>query len=291
MSYRVDNAIVMAAGVSSRFAPLSHEMPKALIPVRGEPLLERELRQLRDAGVPQIILVTGYMAECFAYLQQKFGVILVHNPAYSVRNNHSSIFAAREYLGNSYICSADNYFTDNPFEAEVDDAYYAALYADGETKEWCMQEGPDGYVNRVTIGGKNAWYMLGHVFWNEAFSRRFLDILTAEYDLPETKDRLWEAIYMRHLDELKLRIRRYAPDFIFEFDTLDELREFDPSYCGDTRSPILKRIAAELSCTEADLREIRAVKGADGISAAGFTFTCRNEHFEYNYLRKGWKKL
>ena len=60
MSYRVDNAIVMAAGVSSRFAPLSHEMPKALIPVRGEPLLERELRQLRDAGVPQIILVTGY---------------------------------------------------------------------------------------------------------------------------------------------------------------------------------------------------------------------------------------
>ena len=35
MAYKVENAVIMAAGLSSRFAPLSYEKPKALITVRG----------------------------------------------------------------------------------------------------------------------------------------------------------------------------------------------------------------------------------------------------------------
>ena len=41
MSYQAENAVILAAGLSSRFAPISYEMPKALIPVRGEVLIER----------------------------------------------------------------------------------------------------------------------------------------------------------------------------------------------------------------------------------------------------------
>ena len=96
MSYKVDNAIIMAAGASSRFAPLSYEMPKALIPVRGEVLIEREIRQLKEAGVPEIILVVGYRKEQFAYLADKFGVKIIENPDYNIRNNNSTIHAVRE---------------------------------------------------------------------------------------------------------------------------------------------------------------------------------------------------
>ena len=42
MGYKVDNAIIMAAGTASRFAPLSYEKPKALIEVKGEILIERD---------------------------------------------------------------------------------------------------------------------------------------------------------------------------------------------------------------------------------------------------------
>ena len=52
MSYKADNAIIMAAGASSRFAPLSYEVPKALIRVKNEILLERQIRQLQEAGIP-----------------------------------------------------------------------------------------------------------------------------------------------------------------------------------------------------------------------------------------------
>lgn len=291
MSYKVDNAIIMAAGASSRFAPLSYEMPKALIPVRGEVLIEREIRQLREAGVPEIILVVGYRKEQFAYLEEKFGVKIVENREYNIRNNNSTIHAVRDYLGNSYICSSDNYFTENPFEAEVSDPYYAAVYADGETKEWCMQEDADGYVNQVTIGGRDAWYMLGHVFWDETFSRKFLQILEEEYDRPETAGLLWEAIYRKHLDELKLKIRRYPGDIIFEFDSLDELREFDPSYRDNTHSGIIRRLARELGGKESELTGFTAVKDANGIEAVGCSFLFRGKKYEYSYNTEKWREI
>ena len=170
---RVDNAIIMAAGTSSRFAPLSYEKHKAMIDVRGEVLIERQIRQLKEACIPEIYVITGYKAEQFEYLRDKYGIKLIHNPDYLIRNNNSSIWAARSILANSYICSADNYFSQNPFEYEVDSPYYAAEYADGPTEEWCMTEDENGFINTVTIGGQNAWYMMGHTFWDKVFSDCF----------------------------------------------------------------------------------------------------------------------
>ena len=51
------------------------------------------------------------MKEQFEYLRGKYGVILLENPKYQTRNNNSTIYAARDYLNNSYVCSADNYFS------------------------------------------------------------------------------------------------------------------------------------------------------------------------------------
>lgn len=205
--FKVDNAIIMAAGTSSRFAPLSYEKPKGLVEVKREVLVERQIRQLREAGIQDIVLVTGYKAEMYDYLRDKFNIKLIHNPDYLVRNNNSSVHVVKDYLHNSYVCSVDNYFKDNPFEAYVDDSYYAALYANGETKEWVLTEDQEGYIDSVTVGGKDAWYMMGHTFWSAAFSQKFLEILEAIYDNEKTKDMLWEDIYMAHLDTLKMKIR------------------------------------------------------------------------------------
>ena len=287
---KTDNAVIMAAGTSSRFAPLSYEMPKALITVKGEVLIERQIRQLREAGINEIYIVTGYKAEMFAYLEEKFGVKLVHNPDYLTRNNNASINVIRDVLKNTYICSADNYFSENPFEAEVSECYYSAVYADGETKEWCMETNDDGLITNVTVGGRNAWYMLGHTFWDEAFSKKFIEILTAEYDLPETADMLWESIYLNHINELKMNIRKYSDDVVFEFDTLDELRVFDESYVSDTRSALLKSCAGELGCEESDIVNVTAYKDSTN-AAAGFSFKLGEATYKYSYEdKKLWRE-
>lgn len=275
---RVNNAIIMAAGTASRFAPLSFEVHKALIEVKGEVLIERQIKQLMEVGIEKIIIVTGYKAEQFEYLKEKYGVILVHNSDYLTRNNNASICAAKDYLKNSYICSSDNYFLNNPFESEVDECYYAAVYAEGETNEWCIEE-ENGRIKNVTVGGKDSWIMLGHVFWSEEFSKNFLSILATEYDKPETADKLWETIYIDHIEELNMAIRKYPSDFIFEFDTLDELRNFDTSYIEDSRSSILKSLAEKLGVEEKNIVNIKSFKDKNNV-AAGFTF---EEERKYKY--------
>ena len=285
---KVDNAIIMAAGTASRFAPLSYEKPKALIEVRGEVLIERQIRQLREAGIEEVVVVTGYKAEQFEYLKDKYGVVLINNPYYLTRNNNSSIYAAREYIKNSYICSSDNYFITNPFESDVDESYYSAVYMEGDTGEWCISE-DGGWIKDVKVGGQDSWVMLGHVFWTESFSRSFLHILEDEYEWPETADKLWETIYIEHINELPMKIRKYPADFIFEFDTLDELREFDTSYITNTRSEILKKVAGELGVEEKEIRSVKAFKDKDN-AAAGFTFET-GKKYRYYYKTEKMEEL
>lgn len=282
---KAENAVIMAAGTSSRFAPLSYERPKALISVKGEVLIERQIRQLKEASISNIYIITGYKHEQFNYLKKKYGVELIHNPDYLVRNNNSSIYAARNVLGQSFVCSADNWFANNPFIDEPDDSYYAAVYANGETKEWCLTTDQHGYITDVHIGGKNEWYMLGHTFWNHEFSARFLKILLSVYDDPETKDLLWENIYMQNLNQLRMKIRKYSNNDIFEFDTLDELRNFDSSYWEDTQSEIIKEISRNLNCNQSDMTDFKAYKNSSN-AAAGFTFIVRAQHYRYDYQTK-----
>ncbi|MFM1580593.1 NTP transferase domain-containing protein [Helcococcus bovis] len=282
--YKVDNAIILAAGASSRFAPLSYEMPKGLVVVRGEVLIERQIKQIKEKGIDEIIVVTGYQSEKFNYLSEKFGVKIIQNTQYDRRNNNSSIYAVRDYLKNSYICSVDNYFNENAFEKYVEESYYSVLYSKEFINEWCVSYDKEEYITGVKIGAEDSWYMLGHTFWNEKFSKIFIEILESIYDDEDTHDLLWESIYLNNLDKLKMKIRKYPSDYIFEFDSLNELREFDNSYISDTRSKIIKSIAEKFNCLESDLTNFVATK--DFIKANGFDFTFKNQVFHYDYETK-----
>lgn len=284
------NAVIMAAGASSRFAPLSYERPKGLITVRGEVLIERQINQLMEAGVNEVYVVTGYKADAFEYLGDKFGVKLIENREYKERNNNSSIMAAEAVIGDTYVCSADNYFLQNPFLEKPETAFYSAVYSHGPTDEWCIDTDENGYITGVTVGGENAWYMLGHTFWDREFSRAFIGILNNEYDKPETADKLWETIFLEHLDQLHMKIRKYPDDYIFEFDTLDELRLFDRSYIEDTRSEILKKLAVKLDCSEEEMNNFRCIKGGDA-EAIGFSFRCGAEMYRFFYENGNLEKV
>ena len=184
------NAIIMAAGTSSRFAPLSYEKPKGLLKVKGEILIERQIKQLQEAGIEDITVVTGYKAEQFQYLRAKYGVSLVINEDYDRYNNTSSIIRVLNKLEDTFICSSDNYFPNNVFLEKSEHGYYSALYAEGQTGEYCLTTDANDQITHVNIGGANAWYMVGHVFFHQEFSEKFREILKAEYEKDETKKTL-----------------------------------------------------------------------------------------------------
>lgn len=287
---KVDNAIIMAAGTASRFAPISYEKPKGLVTVRGEVLIERQIKQLKEAGINEIYIVVGYKKECFKYLEEKFGVKLIENREYLVRNNNSSIFAARDVIKNSFICSSDNYFLENPFELEVESSYYATIFENGKTEEWCVTENEQGIMTNVQIGDQDSWVMMGHVFWSEEFSKKYMSILIGEYCKLSTIPKLWETIYIEHIDELPMKARHYDSNYIFEFDSLEELREFDESYKTSSNSVIMQQIASELRCLEKDIWNISVIKDSTN-EAIGFKFTVNKMDYSYIYSTKQVSRL
>lgn len=264
------NAIILAAGTSSRFVPLSIERPKGLLEVKGEVLIERQIRQLKEAGVHDITVVVGFKAQLFGYLKEKYHVSLVYNQDYDRYNNTSSLMHVLDKLGNTYICSSDNYFPRNVFLSEESESFYSAMFAKGDTSEYCIETNSASYITGVKVGGRDSWYMIGHVFFNEEFSRRFSDILEKEYKLPDTKNEYWEDVYIRHIDELPMKIKKYNPGDVLEFDSLDELRSFDDSYIDNTRSSIVKEICKTYGWEEKQLDSFQKMEQTDSSIVFGF---------------------
>lgn len=289
--YRVKNAVIMAAGLASRFAPLSYEIPKGLLNVKGEILIERQIHQLKEAGINDITIVVGYMKEKFAYLAQKENVHIIENNDYRKFNNTSTLMLVADILDNTYICSSDDYFSENVFEKYVYSAYYAAVYSDSETEEYCLDTDENGIIRGVTIGGgPDTWFMLGHAYFSREFSRKFVPMLQAEFEeRASVRENLWEKFYMQHLDELHMEIRKYPHGVIYEFDSLEELRAFDSKYIDDTGSVIFGNICRCLECRESEIVKIIPLKGnSENLS---FKFTVRDRDYIYamdEAQEKGW---
>ena len=272
------NAIILAAGTSSRFVPISFEIPKSLLKVRGEVLIERQIKQLQEAGIYDITVVVGYKKELFYYLKDKYNVSIVNNEDYHIYNNTSSLMRVLDKLENTYICSSDNYFTKNVFLEDEEQAYYSAIYINGKTDEYCIQYNKENLITEVTIGGENSYVMLGHVYFDKDFSDSFKKILKNEYKTEETKKKLWEQVYIRYISSLKMKIKKYPDEVIFEFDSLEELRKFEPTFLSNTK--IMKEISEYFHCKESELSNFSLKENSQEI----FSFSFIYEKQKYNYL-------
>ncbi|HPY75036.1 MAG TPA: NTP transferase domain-containing protein [Planctomycetota bacterium] len=277
----VDNAILMAAGAASRMAPLSYECPKALLRVHGEILIERQIRQLQECGIKEIIVVLGYQKEKFQYLQDKYNVILLENNEYNIKNNHSTLYVARQYLKNSYICTVDMYYTMNLFQSHEPHAYYSVKYDEGETDEWCVETDKNDRIINVQIGGRDSWTMTGHVFFTREFSNKLIPYLEQAYHDPNAANMYWEDLYIQHLDEFDMYAKKYKNGLMLEFDSLEDLRQYDPTYKTNSGSKILQTICQKLHCLEEDIINIKPIK--QDAEAIGFQFHCHQEQYYYLY--------
>ena len=159
------NAIILAAGKSSRFAPFTYEKPKGLFVVRGERLIERQIKQLKEAGVNEIYIVVGFMKERYFYLEDKYDVCLISNNKFENKGNLYSLFVARKHMKNTYICCADHYFVENPFLAEKDYSYRACVCKKGCFNEFAIKKSDCEVITEVSIGGKNSFAMVGHAYF------------------------------------------------------------------------------------------------------------------------------
>ena len=123
-SHHPEQAIILAAGFGLRMVPINTEKPKGLLRIKGETLIERLIKQLHEVGITNIKIVVGFMKEHYEYLIDQYGVQLIVNPFYAVRNNVYSLYLAKNSLANSYIIPCDVWFENNPFSTFEGPSWY-----------------------------------------------------------------------------------------------------------------------------------------------------------------------
>lgn len=278
--YRVNNAIILAAGMSTRFVPFSYEKPKGLTVVKGEVLIERQIRQLKEAGVKEIVLVLGHMMEKFLYLVDKYDAKVIVNNEYRYKNTHSSVYFARDYLKNSYICCADNYFPKSVFHAYEFHSIYSVVYMEGTWRgERGVTTDGKGLIISTRRPAVDQWVMNGYAYYDRDFSAKFKKILENMWDTPGSKNLYWEQVWAEHVDELPLYAVKYTDEQVMEFDSVAELEKFDPEFIKYNDMALTRNICSILNCVSSDIHNIRPIQ--KGYTNKSFQFTCRDQEYIY----------
>src|SRR5512142_2807249 len=98
-------AVILAAGLGTRLAPLTNDRPKCLVPVLGRPILDRMIERIGQAGIRDIVVVTGYFEETLKkHLSSSKDelarrAVTVFNPRYKDWGNFYSVLVAKQAIG------------------------------------------------------------------------------------------------------------------------------------------------------------------------------------------------
>lgn len=277
-------AIILAAGFAARMVPINLETPKALLEVNGEPLIERQIKQLHAVGITEIYVIVGYLKERFDYLIDDYGVQLVVSSSYATKNNLHSLRRVLKHLQNAYIIPCDLWCRENPFHSR-------------ELYSWYMvseQQDADSAVrvNRkqelvLTEPGKLGNTMLG------------ISYLTAE-DAKAVRDKIeqlcldhrhdgdfWETALFEK-DRMTVTAKVVSPDAVIEINTYEQLRDLDGS-SDQLQNDAIAAIEKTFSVRSDEITNIRVLK--KGMTNRSFHFTCNGNDYIMRIPGEGTDQL
>lgn len=230
---KVENAIIMAAGLGTRMRPLTNEIPKPLVKVNGKRMIETIIQGLNQNGITDISIVTGYLADKFDFLANKYsGIKLINNPYYQKYNNLSSLYVARNELKNTIILDGDQLINNlNVLDSRFDKSGYAGSWVNEWTDEWIMHSDDNGRVISCDRGGGQEGYRLYSVSkWTAEDSKKLSKLVEKEFQA-KNYDIYWDDVAMfKYPDKFDLFVHQVDPGDIVEIDSLDELKAIDSSY-------------------------------------------------------------
>ena len=107
-------AIILAGGKGTRLAPYTKILPKPLMPIGDMPVLEILLRQMKNAGITEVILTVGHLAELIrAFFQDgdRFGLKIDYSYEDSPLGTAGPLSLVAERLDNTFLVTNGDVLT------------------------------------------------------------------------------------------------------------------------------------------------------------------------------------
>ena len=277
-------AIILAAGFGMRMVPINTEVPKGLLEVNKEPLIERQIRQLHEAGIREIYVVVGFMKERYEYLIDEFGVELVVNAEYMTKNNLHSVYLVRNHLKNAYIIPCDIWCDQNPFDAYESYSWYmvsdlveneSSVRVNRKMELVTVQEGNGGnaMIGICYLTGEEAGTAAENI---EKLSRDF------RYD-----GAFWEeALYRK--DKMIVAAKVVHSSDVVEINTYEQLRELD-SHSNQLKTDAIQVICQALDVRQDEITDITVLK--KGMTNRSFLFSSKGKKYIMRIPGEGTEQL
>ncbi len=229
--YRVKRAIFIAAGFGSRLAPITFNTPKPLVRVHGKRIIDGLIDACLEAGITDITIVRGYLAEQFDQLLYKYPMIrFLENPNYNEANSISSSMCARTMLSNAYVFEGD-LFIKNP--KIIKKYHYTSdflAFKKDRTDDWCFTV-ENGIITGEKVGGLDCWQVVGISYWNEEDGHKLAADIPDAFASPGGKELFWEQVpLLSHREHYRVEICPCLEEDIVEIDTFRELKAIDKAY-------------------------------------------------------------
>lgn len=278
------NAIILAAGFGMRMVPINHSAPKALLEVRGEPLIERLIHQLHEAGILDITVVTGFMKESFEYLIDDYGVDLVVNKDYASKNNLHSLALAADRISNTYIIPCDIWCAYNPFSTDEPYSWYmVSSELDHESPVRINRKSELTAVKNNQPGNK----MIGICYLHNPEAEKLRSRLKTLDSDGRHDSCFWEEALTEN-GKMYVSAKSVKPEDVVEINTFEQLRDFD-SDSNQLKSDAIEVISEALDVPSEEITGITVLK--KGMTNRSFLFTANGKKYIMRIPGEGTDQL
>ncbi len=282
---RPKNAVILAAGFGMRMVPINTEMPKGLLEVQGEILIERLIRQLQEAGIKDITIIVGFLKEKFEYLIDQFGVKLIYNKEYATKNNLHSLALQANQLENTYILPSDIWLEKNPFSTiELYPWYLVSEETDASSTIRVNRQKELLETKSNQIGNK----MIGVAYVTKNVGKSLAEQLFKMDGQTKYAEDFWEVAFFHEKQAATIYAKVYRLDQAFEIDTYEQLRELDDQ-STHLQTEIIDLIAKELSVETKEIVEIQVLK--KGMTNRSFLFRVNDKRYIMRIPGEGTDEL
>ena len=227
----VKTAVIMAAGMGTRFGDRTELIPKGVVPAGGIPMVERSITTLKTCGIERIIVGTGYHKEHYEALAERVdGIECVFSPRFAETNSMYTLWNCREVIGDDdfLLLESDLVFEQKAISSLIECPNATTMLITPVTKfqdQYYVESDDNNILTRCSVN-KDDLNAKGELVGIHKLSNKFYKQMCEDYaKIVEEKPKLGYEY------ELLSMSQRISPVFVlnvpgllwYEIDDVDDL--------------------------------------------------------------------
>lgn len=217
------NAIILAAGKSSRMYATGASVHKALLPIMGIPNIERTILMLHDINIFDIEIAVSASNQDFNYLVDKYSCNIKYIPVH-IKNTLHTMTYLLDYINDTFIIEGDVVCARNIFFPLKSSIYYVIKYPFPEPDAWYPIVNSKGEITSFNIGTGDCPAIFGVSFWtgsSSVFLREHLRSRSTPNNF-NNSELFWDDFIEEILEFIHIKTIEILPEEACEMNTFKE---------------------------------------------------------------------